>query len=66
MRDLTLNVSGSSLDPATLPMPRIVNADLQAADVIEAVDAEAHDHAHDHRPKAQDRLLGRTASASGP
>ena len=46
-----LQQRGISLDPATLPMPRqVVEADLQAADVIVAVDAEAH------RPMVQDRF----------
>ena len=46
-----LQQRGISLDPATLPMPRqVVEADLQSADVIVAVDAEAH------RPMVQDRF----------
>ena len=46
-----LQQRGINLDPAMLPMPQqVVEADLQAADVIVAVDAEAH------RPMVQDRF----------
>lgn len=46
-----LQQRGISLDPATLPMPRQVGeGDLQAADVVVAVDAQTH------RPMVQDRF----------